>query len=62
MDPQAQARMLRVRMYVLCSECARLIDLADGNKPQRLVETVDLVRHEVEEHAYWLEGLGVDEV
>jgi len=49
-------------MYVICSECARLIDLSDGNKPQRKVEAVDLVRHEAEEHAYWLEVLGIDEV
>jgi hypothetical protein len=49
-------------MYVICSECARLIDLSDGNKPQRIVESDDLVRHEVEDHAHWLEVLGIDEV
>lgn len=61
MHPQTQAKMLRVRMYVMCSECARVIDLADGNKPQRIVEAIDLIQHEAEEHAYWLERLGIDE-
>ena len=49
-------------MYMICSECAQLIDLADGNKPQRIVESADLVRHEVEDHAHWLEVLGIDEI
>ena len=61
-DRQAQAKALRLRLYVLCSECARLIDLSDGNKPRRMVEDTDLLRHEVEEHAYWLEVLGIDEI
>jgi hypothetical protein len=60
-DREAQARALRLRMYVLCSECARLIDLAEGNRQQRDVEGVDLVRHAAEEHAAWLELLGIDE-
>jgi hypothetical protein len=60
-DRQAQAKALRLRMYVLCSECARVIDLAEGNRQQREVEPVDLVRHEAEEHAHWLEVFGVDE-
>ena len=51
MDRQAQAKALRLRLYVLCSECARLIDLADDNKPQRMVEAADLFRHEAEDHA-----------
>ena len=55
MDRQAQAKALRLRMYVLCSECARLIDLADGNNQHRVVDSADLDRHESEEHAYWLE-------
>ena len=41
-----QARALRVRMYVLCSKCAYLIDLSEGNQPQRDVEAKDLIRHE----------------
>ena len=62
MDRQAQAKALRVRMYVLCSECARLIDLIEGRKPQRAVEAFDMVRHEAEDHDSWLEVLGIDEV
>jgi hypothetical protein len=48
-------------MYVLCSECARLIDLAEGNPPQREVEGADLIRHAAEEHAAWLGVLGISE-
>jgi hypothetical protein len=46
-------------MYVLCSECARLIDLAEGDRQQRDGEGVDLVRHAAEEHAAWLELLDI---
>jgi len=60
LDREAQAKALRLRMYVLCSECARLIDLAEGNRQQRDVEGVELVRHAAEEHAAWLEVLGID--
>jgi len=62
MDRQAHANTLRLRMYVLCSECVRLIDLADGNKPQRMVEADDLVEHEAEEYVCWLKLLGIDEI
>jgi hypothetical protein len=62
MDREAHAKTLRLRMYVLCSECTRLIDLADGRKPQRAVEAADVVEHEAEEHTYWLKVLGIDEV
>jgi hypothetical protein len=55
----AQAKALRLRMYVLCSECARLIDMAEGNRPRRDVEAVDLIRHAAEEHAAWLEVLDI---
>jgi hypothetical protein len=48
-------------MYVLCSECAYLIDLAEGNQPQRDVESTDLIRHVAEEHSAWLEILGISE-
>lgn len=48
-------------MYVLCSECARLIDLAEGNRQQREVEDADLARHETEQHSSRLEVLGIDE-
>jgi hypothetical protein len=50
----AQAQALRLRMYVLCSECAHLIYLAEGNRPQRDIEGPDFIRPS-EEHAFWLE-------
>ena len=59
MDREAQAKALRLRMYVLCSECAHLIDLAEGNRPQRNIESTDLIRHAAEEHAAWLEMLDI---
>ena len=62
MDVEAQAKTLRFRMYVLCSECARLIDLAQDNFPRRPVERTDLIRHVVEEHACWLGMLGLHEL
>ena len=62
MDPQAQAKALRLRMYVICSECARLIDLFEGRKPQRALEALDMVRHEAEDHDSWLKVLGIDEL
>ena len=60
-DGQAQAKALRLRMYLRCSECARLIDLDDGRGQLRAVETTDLVRHESDNHGSWLGVLGVDE-
>jgi hypothetical protein len=44
MNREAHAKTLRLRMYVQCSECARLIDLTDGRKPQRAVEAAKLVK------------------
>lgn len=61
MNADAQARGLRLRMYVLCSECARLIDLAEDGGQQRDVVGPDIIRHAVEEHAAWLEMLGINE-
>ena len=61
MDRDAQAKALRLRLYVLCSACARLIDLAEGSRQQRDVEGVDLVRHAAEEHSAWLEMLGISD-
>ena len=58
---EAQAKALRLRMYVLCSRCAYLIDLAEGNRPLRDVEGTDISRHAAEEHAAWLEVLGISE-
>jgi hypothetical protein len=60
-EDDAQAKALRLRLYVLCSECASLIDLAEGNRPQRNVEGRDIILHEAEEHAFWLEMLGINE-
>jgi hypothetical protein len=61
MNDVAQGQALRLRLYVLCSECARIVDLAEGNRPQRDVEGADVVRHAAEEHADWLEVLGINE-
>jgi hypothetical protein len=60
-DDDAQAKALRLRLYVMCSECARLIDLAEGNRPARDVEGDDLEQHFDEEHRIWLEVLGIAE-
>jgi hypothetical protein len=60
-DNDAQAKALRLRLYASCSECARLIDLVEGNRQQRDVERVDLLRHYAEEHKTWLEMLGITE-
>jgi hypothetical protein len=57
MNEIAQARRLRLQLYVSCSQCALLIDLAEGNRPQRDVEEEDVIRHAVEEHDCWLEML-----
>jgi hypothetical protein len=57
MDEVAQAHALRLRLYVFCSECAHLIDLAEGDRPQRDVEELDVIRHAAEEHVCWLEML-----
>jgi hypothetical protein len=54
MDREARAKALRLRMYFICSECARLIDLAEGNRPRRHVEGMDLIQHAAEKHAAWL--------
>ena len=61
MDADAQAKGLRLWLYVFCSECARLIDLAEGNRQQRHIEASDLIRHAAEEHVAWLKMLGVNE-
>jgi hypothetical protein len=41
-------------LHDLCSECARVIDLAEGNHQQRHVQGADFVHHYVEEHAFWV--------
>jgi len=60
-DDDAQAKALRLRLYVLCSECASLIDLAEGNRPQRDVEARDIILHEAEEHESRLEMIVINE-
>jgi hypothetical protein len=60
-DADAQAKALRLRLHVLCPECARMIDIAEGNRPRRGVVGVDLLRHAAEEHSSWLELLGINE-
>jgi hypothetical protein len=60
-DDDAQAKALSVRMYVLCPECARLIDIAEGNRPQREVEGRDIILDAAEEHDSWLEMIGINE-
>jgi len=58
-DADAQAKALRLQLYVSCSECARLIDLAEGSRPARHVKGADLMQHLAEEHKAWLEMLGI---
>ena len=60
-DNDAQAKALRLRLYVSCSECARLIDLAEGQRPARHVEGTDLMQHFAEKHTGWLEVLSISE-
>ena len=44
MNRESYAKALRLRMYVLCSECARIIDIVEGNRQQRDLDAKDLVR------------------
>jgi len=60
-DSDAQAKALRLRLYFSCPECARLIDLAEGNQQHRHIEGPDLIQHFAEEHATWLEVIGITE-
>ncbi len=61
MDLDIDARALRLTMYVRCSECARQIDLTVGERQQRDVEEHDFALHGAEDHACWLDMLGVKE-
>jgi len=56
-----EARALRLSMYVRCSECARQIDLTEGERQRRDVEEQDLAQHDAEDHACWLDLLGTKE-
>ena len=58
-NPDGQTTALRMRFYMDCSECARLLDLLDGRKPQRVVELEEMVRHDEEDHDSWLELLDI---
>jgi hypothetical protein len=60
-DNPAHAKGLRLRLYVSCSECARLIDLAEGERQQREVSRINLLRHTAEDHKAWLAVLGITE-
>jgi hypothetical protein len=60
MDPQSRAE-LRVRLYSICSWCAELIDRQQGQQPRRGVRTEDLVAHVPQQHALWLEMLGISD-
>lgn len=62
-ESDAQAKALRLRLYVSCSECARLIDLAKGQRPARCVDGAELAWHLAEEHEVWLdEVLGITDL
>jgi hypothetical protein len=56
MDTDAPAKALRLRLYVMCSECARLIDLAESDQQYREVEEPDLDGHRFEN------GIEVEEI
>jgi len=61
-EADSQSKALRLGLYVSCSECARLIDLAEGNQQHRNdIEGLDLIRHSGEEHVTWLEMIGIPE-
>ena len=60
MDAQSRAE-LRVRLYSICSWCAELIDRQQRQQPQRAVRAGDLVVHVPEQHALWLEMLGISD-
>jgi hypothetical protein len=60
MDAQCRAE-LRVRLYSICSWCAELIDRQQRQQPQRAVRAGDLVVHVPEQHALWLEMLGISD-
>ena len=55
MDDDAPSESVAAATYVSCSECARLIDHAQGNCLQRHVERLNLLRHYAEEHKTWLD-------
>jgi hypothetical protein len=60
MDAQSKAE-LRIRLYSLCSWCADLIDRQRSHQPRRPVRAEDLVAHVPQQHALWLEMLGISD-
>jgi hypothetical protein len=60
MNAQSRAE-LRVRLYSICSWCAELIDRQQGQQPRRRVQAEDLVAHVPQQHALWLEMLGISD-
>jgi hypothetical protein len=60
MDVQSKAE-LSVRLYSICSWCADLIDRQQGQQPRRFVRPEDLVEHVPQQHALWLEILGISD-
>jgi hypothetical protein len=60
MDTKSRAE-LRVRLYSICSWCAELIDRQQRQQPRRAVLAEDLVVHVPQQHAFWLEMLGISD-
>ena len=60
MDVHSRAE-LRVRLYSICSQCAELIDRQQGKHPRRRVQAEDLVAHVPQQHALWLQMLGISD-
>jgi hypothetical protein len=60
MNAQSKAE-LRVRLYSICSWCAELIDRQQGQQSRRFVRPEDLVEHVPQQHARWLEMLGISD-
>ena len=60
MDAQSRAE-LRVRLYSICPWCAELIDRQQGQQPRRGVEAEDLAVHAPQQHALWLQMLGISD-
>ena len=58
-DNDAQAKALRLRLYFSCSECARLIDLAEGQRGTS--KEMTLCSTSLKSIKAWLEGLGISE-
>jgi hypothetical protein len=60
MDVESKAE-LRMRLYSICSWCAEPIDRHHGQQPRRLLEANDLVVHVPQQHALWLQILGISD-